>query len=253
MVTIETNAGAGINEGTIFRPSDLGAGKKYPIFVWGNGACSRNGLSNQAAMAEIASHGYFVVADGTPNGNGNREQTGDVVAMSKPLIAYIDWAIAENGKSCSAYYQSLDTTKVAANGFSCGGLMSEGTAIDPRMTTWGITSSGMFSVNQSFYDKIHTPVLLIEGGPSDIAYPNGQRDYDNIAKLDVPLMWFSKDIGHGGDLSSSRGGDFTKINLAWLNWWLKGDAGATGKGALVGAGCRYCSDSSWEVKSAHLP
>lgn len=33
----------------------------------------------------------------------------------------------------------------------------------------------------------------------------------------------------------------------------KGDQGATGKGALVGAGCKYCLDSAWEVKSAHLP
>jgi hypothetical protein len=54
-------------------------------------------------------------------------------------------------------------------------------------------------------------------------------------------------------LFSNRGGDFTKINLAWLNWWLKGDQGATGKGALVGAGCSYCSNNAWEVKSAHLP
>jgi hypothetical protein len=252
-VTIETNSDPGIEEGTIFRPTDLGGAQKYPIFVWAQGGCSQDGLSSRAAMAEIASHGYFVVADGTPDGSGNREQSGNVVEMGKPLLAYIDWAIAENGKPCSAYYQSLETTKVGANGFSCGGLMAEGTAGDPRMTTWGFTSSGMFSANQAFYETIHTPVLLIEGGPSDIAYENGVRDYENISELDVPLMWFSKDIGHGGDLFSSRGGDFTKINLAWLNWWLKGDQGATGRGALVGAGCSYCSDSAWEVKSAHLP
>lgn len=253
MVVIETNSDPGIKEGTIFRPADLGAGKKYPIFVWGEGGCSKDGLSNQAAMAEIASHGYFVVADGTPGGSGNRAQSSDIVNMGKPLIAYIDWAIAENDKICSAYYQSLDTTKVAANGFSCGGLMAEGTAGDPRMTTWGLNSSGMINTNQNFYKTIHTPVLMVEGGPSDIAYENGERDYDNISQLTVPLMWFSKDIGHGGDLFSNRGGDFTKINLAWLNWWLKGDQGATGKGVLVGAGCKYCSDGAWEVKSAHLP
>jgi hypothetical protein len=231
----------------------LGGTQKYPIFVWGEGGCSKDGLSNQAAMAEIASHGYFVVADGTPGGSGNRTQSNDVVAMGKPLIAYIDWAIAQNGKPCSAYYQKLDTTKVAANGFSCGGLMSEGTAADPRMTTWGLNSSGLTSVNQNFYKTIHTPVLLVEGGPSDIAYENGERDYQGISALEVPLMWFSKDIGHGGDLFSTRGGDFTKINLAWLNWWLKGDLGASGKGALVGAGCGFCSNSAWTVKSAHLP
>ena len=29
---------------------------------------------------------------------------------------------------------------IASNGFSCGGLMSEGTAGDPRMSTIGVTS-----------------------------------------------------------------------------------------------------------------
>src|SRR4029078_9925455 len=101
-----------ISEGTIFRPTDLGGAEKYPIFVWGEGACSKNGLSNATAMAEIASYGYFVVADGTPNGSGNRTQDRSMLmAMAAPLIAYVDWAIAENGKPCSAYYQSLDTTK----------------------------------------------------------------------------------------------------------------------------------------------
>ena len=252
-VTVETNAGAGINEGTIYRPSDLGGAEKYPIFVWGEGGCSQDGLSNSAAMGEIASHGYFVIADGKPSGSGNRPQTSDVVGMGKPLIAYIDWAIAENGKSCSAYYQALDTSKVAANGFSCGGLMAEGTAGDPRITTWGINSSGTLSSNQAFYDSVHTPVLIVLGGSGDVAYPNGERDYDNIVKGGEPVMLFSKALGHGGDLFSKNGGDFAKIDLAWLNWWLKGDETATGKGLLVGSGCSYCSDSAWETKSANLP
>jgi hypothetical protein len=252
-VVIETNSDNGIKEGTIYRPADLGGDEKYPIFVWGNGACSQNGFSNRAAMAEIASYGYFVVADGTPNGSGSRPQdSNDVPSMGEPLIAYIDWAIDENGKSCSAYYQSLDTTKVASNGFSCGGLMAEGTAADPRITTWGITSSGMISANQTFYNSIHSPVLIILGGPSDIAYENGLRDYDNISQGDQPVMLFSKDIGHGGDLGNANG-DFTQINLAWLNWWLKGDEGATGKGVLVGSGCSYCTDGAWETDSANIP
>jgi hypothetical protein len=251
-VVVETNSDPGIREGTIFRPMDLGGAEKYPIFVWGEGACSQNGLSNSAAMAEIASYGYFVVADGTPNGSGNRAQTSDVVGMGKPLLAYVTWAIAENDKSCSAYYQSLEPTKIAANGFSCGGLMAEGTAGDPRMTTWGINSSGLTSANQAFIRTVHTPVLIVLGGPSDIAYQNGERDYTSIAPLGMPIMLFSKDIGHGGDLFSSRGGDFTKIDLAWLNWQLKGDVGATGKGVLVGGSCTYCSNSAWEVKSMNI-
>lgn len=252
-VTVETNSDSGIKEGTIYRPTDLGGAEKYPIFVWGNGACSQDGLSNTAAMAEIASHGYFVVADGTPKGSGGRSQTSNWTAMGKPLLAYVSWAIAENGKSCSAYHDSLDTTKIASNGFSCGGLMSEGTAGDPRMTSVGITSSGLTSPDQNYYKTVHTPFLIILGGTSDIAYQNGKRDYDNISGLGFPVMLFSKNIGHGGDLGSARGGDFTKINLAWLNWRLKGDEGATGKGVLVGSTCTYCTNSAWEVKSKNIP
>lgn len=249
-VIVETNSDSGINEGTIFRPADLGGDEKYPIFVWGEGACAQDGLSNAAAMAEIASHGYFVVADGTPMGSGNRTMDrSDLEAMGAPLIAYVDWAIAENDKPCSEYYQSLEPTKVAANGFSCGGLMAQGTVLDPRIVTWGVTSSGMAGATQDFYDLIHTPVLFVEGGPAEVAYDGAREGYDAISALDVPLLWFSKDIGHGGDLFQPGGGDFTRINLAWLNWWLKGDETATGKGLLVGAECPYCSDSAWEVFS----
>lgn len=251
-VTVETNSESGIREGTIYRPTDLGGSEKYPIFVWGNGACSQNGLSNTAAMGEIASHGYFVISDGTPNGGGNRAQTSDWVSMGKPLVAYITWAIAENEKPCSAYYHALDVSKVASNGFSCGGLMSEGAAIDPRITAWGFTSSGLTSVDNNHYKKIHAPTLIILGGTSDVAYNNGQNDFKGISALGIPTLLFSKNIGHGGDLGSARGGDFTKLNLAWLNWQLKGDTGATGKGVLVGSSCSYCSDNAWEVKSKNI-
>ena len=253
-VVIETNAANGIKCGTIYRPKDLGGDEKYPIFVWGEGACAKNGLANAAAMAEIASHGYFVIADGTPSGSGNRTQDRSMLAaMAAPLIGYIDWAIAENGKPCSAYYQSLDTAKIAANGFSCGGLMSQAMVLDPRVTTWGVNSSGMKGAMQDYYDMVHTPVLFVEGGPSDTAYEGAGEGYAAISKLNVPVMWFSKDLGHGGDLSQARGGDFTKIDLAWLNWWLKGDETATGKGLLVGASCPYCRDAAWEYESMNVP
>ncbi len=126
-VVVETNADQGINEGTIYRPSDIGPGKNYPVFVWGEGGCSLDGASNSTAMAEIASHGYIVVADGTPEGSGSRPME---ASEGENLLEYIDWVIAENRKPCSVYYQSIDTTKVATNGFSCGGMLAMGTAHD---------------------------------------------------------------------------------------------------------------------------
>lgn len=255
-VVVEYNCSPGISTGTIFRPADMKGKEKYPIFVWGEGGCSQNGMSNAAAMAEIASHGYFVVADGTPTAAGRGANipmgNGDMSAMGKPLLGYIDWAIAENSRPASPYYGSLDTKKIASNGFSCGGLMAIGTVGDSRITAWGVTSSGMKRVNDEFYKQVHTPVLFVEGGAGDVAYEGGQMGFAAISKLGVPVLWFSKDIGHGGDLSKPNGGDFGKINLAWLNWQLKGDESATGKGMLMGPGCPYCKDSAWDVKSANV-
>ena len=248
-VVIETNSDSGIKCGTIYRPKDLGGAEKYPIFVWGEGGCSQDGYSNQAAMGEIASWGYFVVADGTPGG-ANACAGGQ---NGKAFLDYLTWAIAENGKSCSAYYQSLETTKIAADGFSCGGLMAENASGDPRFTAIGITSSGLMGANANLYSKIHTPFKIMNGGSSDIAYENGLNDYNAISALGKPIIYFSKtSAGHGGDLGQARG-DFNQVNLAWLNWQLKGDMGATGKGFLQGATCKFCTDSGWTYKAANIP
>ena len=199
-------------------------------------------------MGEIASWGYFVIADGTPGSTGACAGGQD----GKAFLDYITWAIAENGKSCSAYYQSLETTKIAADGFSCGGLMSENVSGDPRFTAIGITSSGLMSANATLYGKIHTPFKVMNGGSSDIAYENGLRDYQQISALGKPIIYFSKtSAGHGGDLSQARG-DFNKVNLAWLNWQLKGDTGATGKGYLNGSTCTICTNAGWVYMSANI-
>jgi len=247
-VVVETNTDNGIKCGTIYRPADLGGTEKYPIFVWGEGGCSQDGYSNQAAMAEIASWGYFIVADGTPGGTNACGGGQD----GRAFLDYLTWAIAENGKSCSAYYQSLETTKIAADGFSCGGLMSENVSGDARFSAIGITSSGLMSANATLYGKIHTPFKIMNGGSSDIAYENGLRDYDEISKRGIPIVYYSKtSAGHGGDLGQARG-DFNKVNLAWLNWQLKGDTGATGKGYLFGSTCSICTNAGWVFKSANV-
>lgn len=68
----------------------------------------------------------------------------------------------------------------------------------------------------------------------------------------IPIVYFSKtSAGHGGDLFQARG-DFNLVNLAWLNWQLKGELGATGKGFLYGATCEFCTDSGWDYRSANV-
>jgi hypothetical protein len=247
-VVVETNSDPGIKCGTIYRPEDLGPGKMYPIFVWGEGGCSQDGYSNKAAMGEIASWGYFIVADGTPGGTNSCQGGQD----GKSFLDFLTWAIAQNGNPCSAYYQSLDTTEIASDGFSCGGLMAINTSGDPRFSAVGYTSSGLFSANEALWKKIHTPFKIMNGGSGDMAYENGLRDYNGISALGKPILYFEKtSAGHGGDLGNAKG-DFNTVNLAWLNWQLKGDEGATGKGLLIGPNCKYCNASGWVFKSANI-
>jgi hypothetical protein len=89
------------------------------------------------------------------------------------------------------------------------------------------------------------------GGPDDVAYEGGVRDCQNIAG--VPSMMVSTAVGHDGTYSQDNGGSFGKVDLAWLNWWLKGDERATGKGYLYGATCTLCSDSAWTIESKNIP
>jgi hypothetical protein len=255
-VVVETDPG--LPKFTVFRPKDLGTGKNYPIIAWGQGGCSTNGLSNPEFNGEFASWGYLSIADGTPN-NGAAGGCGSGYSMDlkggKCLLDAIKWAIKENGNPCSQYYQSLDTTKTAAFGWSCGGIMSEGAGSmkDPVLTTFMLNSSGQTSANQTTIDAFQKPVLFLEGGSSDQAYANGLRDYNAIKTGAVPAMFISTGVGHGGTYTQDNGGSFAQVDLAWLNWWLKGDQGATGKGYLVGSTCTICSNSAWEVKSKNMP
>ena len=63
-VVAELNSGAGIVDGTIIRPAELGTEEKYPIFAFGENGCIQNSLEAQNFLGEVASHGYFVIADG---------------------------------------------------------------------------------------------------------------------------------------------------------------------------------------------
>jgi hypothetical protein len=130
--------------------------------------------------------------------------------------------------------------------------MAENVAGDPRFSAIGITSSGLLGANSNLWDSMHAPFKIMNGGESDQAYPNGLTDYEEISSRDIPIIYFSQtSAGHGGDLGQPRG-DFNLVNLAWLNWQLKGDEGDTGKAFLIGPTCAYCDDSGWEFMSANI-
>jgi hypothetical protein len=142
---------------------------------------------------------------------------------------------------------------VAAMGMSCGGLMSYGASADPRIATVGIWNSGMFDPKeQKIIAGIHSSVIIITGGDSDIAHYNGKSDFEVMPER-VPIFYgVYPSVGHGGTYNQDNGGPFGQVAVAWLRWQLQRDTSAKSKGYFVGAQCVLCTDSNWQVKSRSL-
>jgi dienelactone hydrolase len=160
---------------TIYRPEDLKAVKgKMPIISWANGGCANSSNSFRPFLAEIASHGFLVVAigpadsvvnapppqpgaggpgggrgpggpggPGGPAGGGRAGGPPRQSTKSSQLLDGIAWATAEDTREGSPYKGKIATNKVAVMGQSCGGLQALDVSTDPRVTTAVILSGGI--------------------------------------------------------------------------------------------------------------
>jgi hypothetical protein len=201
---------------------------------------------------------------------------------SAQLLEAVDWAMAENTRKDSKYYQKLDPTKFAVSGHSCGGMQALEVGADPRVSTTLPMDSGLFAggmpkmkapktaaskegfpkegaqpkmqmslptIGKEHLQKLHSPVLYIDGGESDMAYPNGEDDYARIGKIPIAIAHFD-DVGHGGTFNQTNGGEFGKVAVAWLKWQLKGDE--TSKKTFSGPDCGLCKDTKWDYKKKKM-
>lgn len=230
---------------TIFRPEDLSAfgdENTLPVISWGNGGCANSPRHHVNFLSEVASHGFLVVATGPMPTEG---EVADEKSTSSQMLDAIDWAIAANADSSSAYYGRVDTEHIAVSGMSCGGLQTLEVAGDPRITTVGVFNSGLLPSPESgmegmpvlgkdLLDRLHSPTLYLLGGESDMAYGNGMDDFRRIDH--VPVFVASMDVGHGGTYMQPHGGEFARVATAWYEWQLKGDdeAGGTFTGTPSG-------------------
>ena len=256
---------------TVYRPLELPRAS-MPLYVWGNGGCSANGLAHAAYLRQIASQGYVIVALGTAGGatggatggaaRGAAAAPADNATdptQASQMIEAIEWAERETAREGSPFYRRIDVTKIGVGGHSCGGLQALSVSHDPRIDTTLVLDSGIYNqpgtgrsriqVEKSQLTRLHGPILYLLGGPSDIAYANAS---DDVARIDrVPLFFGSLPVGHGGTFSAPDGGDWAKVSARWLDWQLKADADASRD--FAGRDCRLCVDSRWTVVQKQLP
>lgn len=247
----------------VYRPANLeklGA-RKLPVLLWGNGGCTDDGAAERLFLEEIASHGYLAIAPGTIL-SGPGAQPVSAPQSSSPGLSVrtttdeVHQGLDQAAAATSApgrWHDRLDMNRVAVGGYSCGGLQALAIAADPRIKAVVITHSGIFkdggnpirgmSIEKSALEKLHTPVLYILGGKSDIAYPNGMDDYERIRN--VPVFIASHDVGHGGTFMKPKGGDEAQIVLAWLDWQLFNDPAS--RKMFQGGDCGLCENPQWTI------
>lgn len=219
---------------TVYRPRDLaaaaGAEGALPVMVFGNGGCSNSSLSHERVLTEIASHGYIIIAIGALELTaGTREHAS---TESSRLIDAMDWIERQAANPESEYYQRAAVDKLAAGGQSCGGAQVLYVASDPRvkssiMFNSGIGDMAMAGASRESLAGLHSPIVYIVGGESDVATANAKLDYERITGEPVTLANLEGG-GHMGTFGAEFGGSFARMALDWLDWQLKGEqAGAS--------------------------
>ena len=249
---------ASLKAHTIFVPQDLSAfnqDKPLPVLVWGNGACSNSPFEHYLFLNEIASYGYIVVATGYMPEEGERYH--GPMSTTEQQIESIDWVIAQNADESSPYYNKIDVKNIAVAGMSCGGLQTLYNCADKRIKTLMVCNSGLFNESNAGsavggmpmppkdkLKEIHTSILYMLGGESDIAYGNGMDDFKRIEH--VPACATNLPVGHGGTYAQPHGGEYSIVALAWLDWQLKGDKKASKM--FVGKNCDLLKRKDWSIE-----
>jgi dienelactone hydrolase len=229
-------------------------------------------------LTEIASHGYLAIANGKIlSGPGAPERTTPPMTpppeaapgaprsfpppatKAEQLREAIDWALKENTRAGSPYFGRINPEWIAVSGWSCGGLQALQIAADPRVKAVIIHNSGVFppgamnsasgmDIGKAALKKLHTPVIYILGGPTDIAYANGTDDFKQIEH--VPAYMANLDVGHGGTFIQPNGGRAAQVALSWLDWQLKGDKQAAKR--FTGDDCGLCKEAEWKLERKNV-
>jgi len=306
----------GLPTHAIYRPRDLGpfGGRNLlPIVAFGNGGCRNTSGEFRNFLSDLASQGFLVVAIG-PAGNvvvmGSEERP--LMTAASQLLDGVTWAIEENARAGGAYYQKIDTSKIAVAGQSCGAMQAIEVSSDPRVTTTIALNQGidtdagggrgqnpgagaanspataqgnpggggrviaaprgldlryaphaptlvrapnplddwLFANRAGMLEKLHAPILFLNGGPRDSGYRTAKANFDAIQK--VPAVHAHTDVGHyPATYRQPNGGEFARVVGAWLKWQIKGDRIAAR--TFVGELCGLCTDPKWTIERKMLP
>lgn len=230
-----------------------------------------DGAFTRFHLAELASHGYLVIAS-------DRILSGPCkppIDLSKPLpmpdgppkpatlpadlTGATDLALAENVRKGSPLFGKIRDGAIAISGGSYGGQQAlQIAASDPHVRIAVNYNSGIFGsgsrlpgidIDKSALDRLHAPLIYILGGPTDIAYGNGMDEYARISRVTVAIA-NDRDAGHGGSFFDPNGGEGAQVAVARLDWQLKGSRRSARM--FTGKHCVLCAKPGWDFTITNL-
>ncbi|KAL4793391.1 hypothetical protein BDV19DRAFT_380176 [Aspergillus venezuelensis] len=200
---------------TIYSPSaPASVPDGLPVLVFAEGGCNNNGTKFEPFLTNIASYGFLVLALGLPNGTGS--------IFEDAMYEAVTW--------------SVDSSRIAAAGQSCGGLLAYTQRSNDAVKFLGIFNSGllgdtpdaesnlpegMIIEDPSVIKGVEKPVFYFIGGEGDVAYPAAAADYQNLTG--VPKWTGNYPVGHSGTYREPDGGEFGVAAVKWLQWVLRRD------------------------------
>jgi len=256
---------------TLFRPVAAdGEQHAWPLLVWENGGCSNDPTRYSEFLSRVASAGYLVAAqgyEGNETAAPEREERGREADML--MAEAIAWASIETARDDSEFYQQIDTNRVGLFGHSCGGFTSLQVApTDPRVGSVIVFNSS----TNPFWEPERSEVLLnsfpagfpvawVNGGPSDIAYPNGQANWVALpatmpgfhVEYDFPEFDSVGEPSNGhsgffrGELAPRLNPAIADIAINWFDFTVA-DGSDEARDYLFGEPCGFCADENWQVQ-----
>src|SRR5688572_1755251 len=131
---------------TVYRPVQLPAAA-LPLYVWGNGGCSSNGLAHAAYLRQIASQGYVIVSLGVAGGGPPAPTDGSTDAtQASQMIEAIEWAERETPRDVGALQSPNHVTRDADAGHSASTPQVLAVSHAPRIDTTLVLNSGIYTV-----------------------------------------------------------------------------------------------------------
>lgn len=199
----------------------------------------------------------------------------------------VSWIQHRGGKRGSPY-EKVDSSRIAAAGQSCGGLLAYTQRSNDAVGFLGIFNSGLLGNTTDAQEnlpsgmiieepgvikEVQKPVFYYIGGQGDVAYPavSGPVDFETRNRYSLVLTDFDQatadyrnltgvpkwignyPVGHSGTYREPDGGEFGVAAVKWLEWVLKGDQEASR--FFVGGGAEsagWVGTDSWGLEEMDL-